>query len=265
MRSPRSATSPRCAPRGRTRGRSRRRTRRCRRCRAAAAGGRGQVEQGSGFGHRNRISRWAVRRRAPRSAQEGLRAGPVADDVDGMLLERVARGMQEARAARASGTSRPTSARWCRAAWSRPRACRPGPRAQRPARRRAGRGPTRSRWCRGSSGRRSRSRVPPPQTMPAAVRCERSLPPAAGGYHPPIGARPPEAAESRGIGGQRTAGRPEAPGVRRGRQRAARRGPAVDQLDRVLVPEAAVEADPAEVVAEPDQALRDARARARRR
>src|SRR3954470_23363643 len=34
------------------------------------------------------------------SAQEGLRAGPVADDVHGVLLGRVAGGMQQARAAR---------------------------------------------------------------------------------------------------------------------------------------------------------------------
>src|SRR4051794_39838747 len=34
------------------------------------------------------------------SAQEGLRAGPVADDVDGVLLGRVAGGVQQARTAR---------------------------------------------------------------------------------------------------------------------------------------------------------------------
>src|SRR5262245_36639156 len=34
------------------------------------------------------------------SAEEGLRAGPVADDVDGVLLARVARGVEEAGAAR---------------------------------------------------------------------------------------------------------------------------------------------------------------------
>ena len=104
------------------------------------------------------VDGWAPARA---SAQEGLPASPVADDVHGVLLEGVAGGVEEARGSPWWGTSRPTSARSCRAGWSRPGACRPVRRARRRARRRAARGRTRSRSCRGSSGRRSKSRAPP--------------------------------------------------------------------------------------------------------
>ena len=112
--------------------------------------------------HQGRV-RCARGRGRPRRrlAQEGLPAGPVADHVHGVLLGRVARHVEQARAARWSGTSRPTIARWRRAASSPRRAWRRARREPSRARRSRRIGRLRSRWCTGSSGRRwsSRGRV----------------------------------------------------------------------------------------------------------
>ena len=118
-------------------------------------------------------------RRSPGLPEERLRAGPVADDVDGVELGRVARRRGAGPGSRRWGTSRPTSGPWRRAASTPRPACRRGRRERRRGPRRAPRAPPRSRSCTGSSGRRSRSRAPPRcRRVPAADRCERSLPPA---------------------------------------------------------------------------------------
>ena len=102
----------------------------------------------------------------PRLPEERLRAGPVADDVDGVQLCRVAGGVEQARAAGGRALPDPPAVLRVERASTRPPACRRGPRARRRAPRRAPRAPPRSRSCTGSSGRRSRSRAPP--------RCETS-------------------------------------------------------------------------------------------
>ena len=106
---------------------------------------------------RRRLRRPGSPRR--RSAQEGLAAGPVADDEHGVLLARVAGRVEQPRAARGRAfpdppalvgvervSSRPSSLA-ARSSWAATRAAIPR------------RAPPRSRSCRGSSGRRSRSRA----------------------------------------------------------------------------------------------------------
>ena len=162
---------------------------------------------------------------------------PSQTTIDRVLLGRVARRVEQARAAlrralpdppalvvverRRLGRERRGQAR---------RAPRRAPRSPRRAR-------PRSRSCTGSSGRRSRSRGPSCSALggrrPVAASCERCPPPAprsiAHGSHAAAGAH-------------QTAGRPVAARVGRGRQRpVGGRRSAVDELDRVLVAEVAVE------------------------
>ena len=177
-------------------------------------------------------------RRRRRSAQEGLGAGPVADDVDGVLLGRVARRRGAGPGSPASGTSRPTSARSRRAAWSRPRASPASP-----SRAADERGDAAARSALGLArvrvvladvrghgplqGRRGRRR-------PVAASCERSLPPAGGVSHMAHADRPGRMVPAALPDGRQ-------PGAARvgGRRDASRPGgrSAVDELDRVLVAE----------------------------
>ena len=106
---PRAASSPRRGPPARTRGRSRS-------PRRAMPGG---IEE-------SRLR--AARRSAltPRLPEERLRAGPVADDVDGVELVPRTRRRGAAPGSPRSGTSRPTSGPSRRAASTPRRACRRG-------------------------------------------------------------------------------------------------------------------------------------------
>ena len=96
-----------------------------------------------------------------RLAQEGLPAGPVADDVHGVLLGRVARHVEQARAARGRAFPDPPTLVGVEGRRLRGELggeSRPGSSRARRSRRI---GRLRSRWCTGSSGRRwsSRGRV----------------------------------------------------------------------------------------------------------
>ena len=161
--------------------------------------------------------RRGAHRQPGRLAQEGLRAGPVADRVDGMLLRRVPGGVEEPGAAGGGALPDPPAVVAGRAASSRRAACRPGPHDPRRAPRSRRRAPPRSRWCTGSSGRRSRSPVPPLSTQGRRqVVGERGLPPAGGGYHP--GAAVPGRLPTRAASGscaalrrRRLSGRPAGP------------------------------------------------------
>ena len=131
-------------------------------------GRRAEVERGRGH--------------ATRSAQEGLAAGPVTDDVEGVQVARVAQRRGAARDSPWSGTSRPTSGRSSlERESSRQRSCRPA--LVRFDERGDGLGPLglRSRWYTGSSGRRWTTRIPPEVDGSAGGSGrERSPPPVAG-------------------------------------------------------------------------------------
>ena len=90
--------------------------------------------------------------RVPRSAQEGLAAGPVADDEDGVLLGRVAGRVEEARAALGRALPDPPAVVRRRAASSAPRGSPPDRRARRRGGRSRRRDRPRTRSCTGSSG-----------------------------------------------------------------------------------------------------------------
>ncbi len=108
-----------------------------------------------------------------RSAQERLAAGPVADDVDGVLLGGVAGHVEQARAARRRALPDPPALVVVERRRLRRRAC--AARSLRAATSAAIRRPARprSRSCTGSSGRCSSSRARVIAVGPVAASCER--------------------------------------------------------------------------------------------